>query len=253
MGRSRQSTVTWLWDCDWSEGLWAGARLRTAATSTYGYHQQVYKTITRDWRGGHLYALCNKAFATGIKVESINQCQANQKSNYVSGCQFDLWTTVNQVIKSFRRKWSSTISSDQILVITLHENAWVMMLYAQGLAWTHLKRSEICQGIISFFRIYLNLQLLPWPPSSIDEGGKSRRSCSWGLSQVVSNSVCLPYIILLCNLNSFTASDRLKHVLYITLKTFGLLQPYFGHLSCMPVVYVTCYKLQGMLLIWFKA
>ena len=30
-------------------------------------------------------------------------------------------------------------------------------------------------------------------------------------------------------------------------KTFGLLQPYFGHLSCMPVVYVTCYKFQGML------
>ena len=32
-----------------------------------------------------------------------------------------------------------------------------------------------------------------------------------------------------------------------TVKTFGLLQPYYGHLSCMPVVYVTCYKLQGML------
>ena len=31
------------------------------------------------------------------------------------------------------------------------------------------------------------------------------------------------------------------------MKTFGLLQPYFGHLSCMPVVYVTRYKLQGML------
>ena len=27
-----------------------------------------------------------------------------------------------------------------------------------------------------------------------------------------------------------------------TVKTFGLLQPYFGHLSCMPVVYVTCCK-----------
>ena len=32
-----------------------------------------------------------------------------------------------------------------------------------------------------------------------------------------------------------------------TVKTFGLLQPYYGHLSCMPVVYVTLYKLQGML------
>ena len=29
-----------------------------------------------------------------------------------------------------------------------------------------------------------------------------------------------------------------------TVKTFGLLQPYFGHLSCMPVVCVTHYKLQ---------
>ena len=28
----------------------------------------------------------------------------------------------------------------------------------------------------------------------------------------------------------------------IIVKTFGLLQPYFGHLSCMPVVYVTHYK-----------
>ena len=38
-----------------------------------------------------------------------------------------------------------------------------------------------------------------------------------------------------------------------TVKTFGLIQPYFGHLSCMPVVYVTRYKLQGMLPIWLKA
>ena len=29
-----------------------------------------------------------------------------------------------------------------------------------------------------------------------------------------------------------------------TVKTLGLLQPYFGHLSCMPVVHVTCYTLQ---------
>ena len=29
-----------------------------------------------------------------------------------------------------------------------------------------------------------------------------------------------------------------------TVKTLGLLQPYFGHLSCMPVVYVICYTLQ---------
>ena len=34
-----------------------------------------------------------------------------------------------------------------------------------------------------------------------------------------------------------------------TVKTFGLLQPYFGHLSCVPVVYVTRYQLQKMLLI----
>ena len=32
-----------------------------------------------------------------------------------------------------------------------------------------------------------------------------------------------------------THSCRLSH----TVKTFGLLQPYFGHLSCMPVVCVT--------------
>ena len=34
---------------------------------------------------------------------------------------------------------------------------------------------------------------------------------------------------------------------WYTVKTFGLLQPYYGHLSCMPVVYVTLYKLQGVL------
>jgi len=28
------------------------------------------------------------------------------------------------------------------------------------------------------------------------------------------------------------------------MKTFGLLQPYFGHLNCMPVVCVTKYELQ---------
>ena len=39
-----------------------------------------------------------------------------------------------------------------------------------------------------------------------------------------------------------------------TVKTFGLLQPYFGCLSCMPVVYVIHYKLQGRLPIsfWIK-
>ena len=37
-----------------------------------------------------------------------------------------------------------------------------------------------------------------------------------------------------------------------TVKLFGLLQLYFAHLSCMPVVYVTRYKLQRMLPIWFK-
>ena len=33
-----------------------------------------------------------------------------------------------------------------------------------------------------------------------------------------------------------------------TVKTFGLLQPYYGHLSCIPVVYVTSYKLQANLI-----
>ena len=31
---------------------------------------------------------------------------------------------------------------------------------------------------------------------------------------------------------------------WYTVKMLGLLQPYFGHLSCMPVVYVTRYTLQ---------
>ena len=39
---------------------------------------------------------------------------------------------------------------------------------------------------------------------------------------------------------------RFSHSETITAKTFGLFQPYFGHLSCMPVVYVT-HKVQGML------
>ena len=34
------------------------------------------------------------------------------------------------------------------------------------------------------------------------------------------------------------------HIICHTVKMFGLLQPYFGHLSCMPVVCVTHYKLQ---------
>ena len=34
------------------------------------------------------------------------------------------------------------------------------------------------------------------------------------------------------------------HMQTYTVKTLGLLQPYFGHLSCMPVVYVTRYMLQ---------
>ena len=33
------------------------------------------------------------------------------------------------------------------------------------------------------------------------------------------------------------------YYIYIV-KTLGLLQPYFGRLTCMPVVYVTCYTLQ---------
>ena len=36
-----------------------------------------------------------------------------------------------------------------------------------------------------------------------------------------------------------------------TVKTFGLLQPYFGCFSCMPAVYVIHYKLQGSLPISF--
>ena len=32
------------------------------------------------------------------------------------------------------------------------------------------------------------------------------------------------------------------HVVPFTVKTFGLLQPYFGHLSCMSVVCLTHYK-----------
>ena len=32
---------------------------------------------------------------------------------------------------------------------------------------------------------------------------------------------------------------RMVQLCPYTVKTFGLLQPYFGHLSCMPVVYVT--------------
>ena len=31
-------------------------------------------------------------------------------------------------------------------------------------------------------------------------------------------------------------------LVYITVKTFGLLQPYFGHLSCMLAVYMTHYN-----------
>ena len=50
-----------------------------------------------------------------------------------------------------------------------------------------------------------------------------------------------------------TPSQSIKLQRCHTVKTFGLLQPYSGHLSCMPVVYVTCYKLQRMLLVWFKA
>ena len=32
------------------------------------------------------------------------------------------------------------------------------------------------------------------------------------------------------------------YLFHYTVKTYGLLQPYFGHLSCMPVVNVTCCK-----------
>ena len=44
--------------------------------------------------------------------------------------------------------------------------------------------------------------------------------------------------------HSSVNSLRVHSVLLLTVKTLGLLQPYFGHLSCMPVVYVTCYTLQ---------
>ena len=33
----------------------------------------------------------------------------------------------------------------------------------------------------------------------------------------------------------------------IYIYTVKTLEPYFGHLSCLPVVYITHYKLQGML------
>ena len=53
--------------------------------------------------------------------------------------------------------------------------------------------------------------------------------------------------------NSWLSRSRMARDSRYTVKTFGLLQPYFGHVSCMPVVYVTRYKLQGMLPIWLKA
>ena len=53
--------------------------------------------------------------------------------------------------------------------------------------------------------------------------------------------------------NSWLSCSRMARDSQYTVKTFGLLQPYFGHVSCMPVVYVTRYKLQGMLPIWLKA
>ena len=40
----------------------------------------------------------------------------------------------------------------------------------------------------------------------------------------------------------FFGKDIFNHL--YTVKTLGLLQPYFGHLSCIPVAYVTCYALQ---------
>ena len=50
----------------------------------------------------------------------------------------------------------------------------------------------------------------------------------------------------LISLTQLTIYDPVK-TFYITVKIFGLLQLYFGHLSCMPVVYTTRYKLQRML------
>ena len=63
-------------------------------------------------------------------------------------------------------------------------------------------------------------------------------------------------VLYLYILNSFALINEFKVEFinwgeYPTVKTFGLLQPYFGCLSCMPVVCVTHYKFQGWLPISF--
>ena len=58
----------------------------------------------------------------------------------------------------------------------------------------------------------------------------------------LSSGVILPVVEFATGIQ-MELTNQLAH----TVKIFGLLQPYFGHLSCMPVVYMTRYKLQGML------
>ena len=61
--------------------------------------------------------------------------------------------------------------------------------------------------------------------------------CFHNLHQV---SQFWPQTINECMCNSITNAARSQNL--YTVKKFGLLQPYFGHLGCMPVVYVTHYK-----------
>ena len=44
---------------------------------------------------------------------------------------------------------------------------------------------------------------------------------------------------------------KVRYCYILTVKTFGLLEPHYGCRSCMPVVYVIHYKLQGRLPISF--
>ena len=57
---------------------------------------------------------------------------------------------------------------------------------------------------------------------------------------------------ILLRLNELGVSDRNSICnkwlyIYINRKNIWVTSTYYGHLSCMPVVYVTRYKLQGML------
>ena len=92
----------------------------------------------------------------------------------------------------------------------------------------HLQARELCPQTYSL-SLLLEWSQVTHIPASIKLGGAYKPE-----SQL--STVPLP--------------DNCVMVLY---KNIGLLQPYFGHLSCRPVVYVTCYKLQRIFLIWFKA